>query len=248
VSSIKVRSRRLDLRVVIIVGACAPVLAGCATGFGSPTRHAVANLQAARASVGTTLQIQDAIIALPNGRTSVVGGDAYLEFDAINFGSVADELEPNLTIDGVAAVAGSAGPVASPVAVASRLYPSSATTIPAATGSAPGTARVVIALLGLQLPLQQGQTVDVAMSFEQSGSIADLQVPVQGASVVGSSFLPTGPPSLPAAATPTAVASAVASQLASAPASGQPQSSAVAGSAAPSVSPPPSASPSPASS
>jgi hypothetical protein len=75
-----VRNNRL--RAVAVVGGCVPIIAACATGFGSPTRHAIANLQAASTNLGTTLEIRDAIVALPSGVLSPKGGVAYVAFTA----------------------------------------------------------------------------------------------------------------------------------------------------------------------
>jgi hypothetical protein len=199
-------------------------LAACATGFGSPTRHAIANLQAASTQVGSTLEIRGAIIALPSDDPSPKGGLAYLEFSAINMANQADAL-----IDvSVTAPPAEVSPAASPPASAQATQAASVTTIPAATPGAPGTARVTVALRNLTVALTQGDTVVVGLTFANSGSISGLLVPVQSAAAVGSSFLPTAPPpplsSAPASSAPAspAVSSpAVASQapVSSAPAS-----------------------------
>ncbi len=87
------RLARRRVRTAIAVGVCAPVLAACsATGFGSPVRHAVANLQAATAKIGANLEVQGVIIALPSGTISPKGGLAYLQFNAINFATQPDAL------------------------------------------------------------------------------------------------------------------------------------------------------------
>src|ERR1019366_7056573 len=84
---------RLRVRTAMVIGVCVPILAACsATGFGSPVRHAVANLQAATAKIGTNLEVQGVIIALPSGISSPKGGLAYLQFNAINFANQPDAL------------------------------------------------------------------------------------------------------------------------------------------------------------
>jgi hypothetical protein len=232
-------SRRPPLRTALLVGACAPLLAGlggCATGFGSPTRHAVANLQAASTQIGSTLAIRGAIIALPSGVTSAKGGLAYLQFSAINMANAADPLI-NVTVAPVPASASSSASVA---ASAELLQAAGNTTIPAATAGAPGTARVNILLRNLTVPLTQGDTVVVGLAFKNGGSITGLLVPVQSAASVGSSFLPSAPPPAPSSAAPSSAAPS------SAPASSAPAvSSPAVGSSAPASSAPASASASP---
>ena len=53
--------------IAVAATALSATLAACATGFASPTRHAIANLQAARVTVSPTLHVENAIIALPAG-------------------------------------------------------------------------------------------------------------------------------------------------------------------------------------
>jgi hypothetical protein len=218
--------RRPRLRTPLLVGACAPLLAGlaaCATGFGSPTRHAVANLQAASTQVGSTLEIRGAIIALPSGDSSAKGGLAYLQFSAVNMASQADELL-NVTVAPIPVE----GAAASSAGAAQSLQAASATAIPAATATAPGTARVSVVLRNLTEALQQGDSVEVGLTFKNSGSVTGLLVPVQSAAAVGSAFLPTGPPPLPSSPAPAS----------SAPASPAPASSGpVTAPASPAVSP-----------
>lgn len=210
-----VRTNRL--RALAILGGCAPVLVACATGFGSPTRHAIANLQAASTNLGTTLQIRDAIVALPAGETSAKGGVAYISFTAINLADQPDELMgASATV--VASQSGSASSAAP--TPAGTAVPASARGIPAKTGGGPGVAHVVVALEQLTAPVSQGQTLRVTLTFANSGTATDLLLPVQGASAVNSPFLPTAPPSGPASPTP------VASLASGGPASQGPASSA----------------------
>jgi hypothetical protein len=245
VSGNKVHSSpRPGLRTTVLLAArmavgavCAPILVACsATGFGSPTRHAIANLQAASIKIGSTLQIEDAIIALPTDDLSAKGGLAYLQFDAINFSNQPDPLL-NVTADVDAPGSPTASPAASGASgaaasttptqpAAESLQAASRTTVPGATASGPGTIRVNVLLRTLTEPLRQGDTVTIGLDFGISGSIAGLLVPVQGADVVGT-FLPTAPPPAPSSASAPA-----SSAPASAPASATPvESTAPSGSA-----------------
>ena len=103
-SSTQVSSRAISLtrrrvRTALVIGACTPILAACSeTGFGSPVRHAVANLQAATAKIGNNLEVEGAIVALPSGISSPKGGLAYLQFEAINFANQPDGLV-NVTVE-----------------------------------------------------------------------------------------------------------------------------------------------------
>jgi len=203
------------------------LLACSATGFGSPTRHAVANLQAATTKIGTTLQIEDAIIALPSGDLSLKGGLAYLEMDAINFSNQPDELmdvTADVDASGSAtpspAASTSSGAAATPTQPAAEsLQAASKTTVPPADASGPGTLRITVLLRTLTQPLRQGDTVTIGLTFHNSGSVSGLLVPVQGAEAVGT-FLPTAPPPPPSSSAPaSAPASAPVSAPASAPAS-----------------------------
>jgi hypothetical protein len=223
---------RRRVRAAIVVAACAPVLVACsATGFGSPVRHAVANLQAATAKVGTNFEVEDAIIALPSGISSPKGGLAYLQFEAINFANKADGLIDVSIAAQSAAVAGAASSAASAPPAAETLQAAGDVTIPAATASGPGTARINVLLRNLTAPLTQGDSVVVNLSFANSGSVTGLLVPVQGAAVVGT-FLPTAPPPPPSSPAASPVASSVASPVAS------PVGSPAAGSSAPVASAP----------
>lgn len=213
---------RPPLRTALLVGACAPLLAGlagCATGFGSPTRHAVANLQAASTQIGNNVEIRGAIIALPSGVTSAKGGLAYLQFSAINMAKAADPL----VFVSVAPLPSGASPTASVPASAELLQKVSEPTIPAATAGAPGTARITILLRNLTVPLTQGDTVVVGLTFANGGSITGLLVPVQSAASVGSSFLPSAPPPAPSSAAPSS-AHASPAVVSSAPAGSAPAS------------------------
>lgn len=176
----------------MVIGMCAPVLAACsATGFGSPVRHAVANLQAATAKIGPNLEVQGVIIALPSGISSPKGGLAYLQFNAINFAQQADGLI-NVTAE-TEPPGGAVSSTASVPPVAESLQAATDSTVPAATASGPGTSRISVLLRNLTAPLQQGDSVVIGLTFANSGSVTGLLVPVQSTAVVGT-FLPTAPP------------------------------------------------------
>ncbi len=204
-----VRSRRGVLAGLVIAMGCVPVLAACATTFGSPLRHTVANLQATSVDVGSDLHIEGLIVALPNGTTADTGEVAYIQFNVLNSASQPDELQtasaeatgptlPEVSSGGTAspspAPSGSAG---APAELSKSTLPVGSTTIPAATGQAPGTARLSVALMSLTQPLSQGQSVLVSLQFAKGGAIDNVLVPVQGSDMVGSSFLPSAPPEVP---------------------------------------------------
>jgi hypothetical protein len=252
VSSTQVSTRvhsltRRRVRTAMVIGVCAPIVAACsATGFGSPVRHAVANLQAATAKIGTNLEVQDVIIALPSGISSPKGGLAYLQFNAINFAGQTDGLINVSAELNTAPPTGAASSTASVPPAAESLQAATDATVPAATASGPGTTRISVLLRNLTAPLQQGDTVVIGLTFANSGSVTGLLVPVQGAAVVGT-FLPTAPPppppSSPAAspvaspaqspvASPVGSPAAGSSAPASAPASSAPASATASPSAA----------------
>jgi hypothetical protein len=224
-----VRNNRL--RAVAVVGGCVPIIAACATGFGSPTRHAIANLQAASTNLGTTLEIRDAIVALPSGVLSPKGGVAYVAFTAINLADEPDQLT-GASATSASATASSAAPA--PIGSA---VPAGSLDIPAKTASGPGVAHLVVALEPLSAPVSQGQTLQVTLTFANSGSAANLLLPVQGASAAASPFLPSSPPAAPVSSAPAAA------PVSSPPASEPPASSPASGPASPVASPSAPASP-----
>lgn len=189
-------------RFAIAAAALSATLAGCATGFGSPTRHAIANVQAARIAVSPTLHVENAIIALPAGTLAGVGGYAYLQFTGINFSTQPETLINAGVAAPVVPTAAGAAP-ASPSAASTQIQPVGSTQIPAATASTPGSAHITILLRGLVAPLEQGESVFVNLTFHNNGSVVGLQVPVQSAKAVGKDFLPSAPPPSPSSATPT---------------------------------------------
>jgi hypothetical protein len=199
------RSTVRGLSVIAALG-CLP-LAACSTGFGAPTRHATANLQAASFNLGTTLEVRGAIVTVPVDGGGAKGGVAYVELNAINLGSQADQLTAATVDPSVAANSIAVGSV----------------TVPAQTATGPGTARLVYALEPLAKQLNAGDEVDVTLQFANGGAATDLAVPV----VAGvSSFTPSSPPPIPVpVSSPPAsspVASPASSPVASAPASSAP--------------------------
>lgn len=224
------------LAIASLAIGCAGALAGCATTFGSPTRHAVANLQATSIDVGPNLTIDGLIVALPNATTADKGDVAYIEFNATNQAGQDDELQ-NASASAVAPASspsgepqsGSPAPSESSAstsgdALSSQPLPVGSTTIPGGTVSSPGTSRLVVALMSLTQPLSQGDEVRVSLQFANAGGVDDVLVPVWGSDYVGSSYLPSAPPSLPSseAPSPAISGSAPASAPASAPVSGSP--------------------------
>jgi hypothetical protein len=204
-----VRSRRAIVRASLVLGACVPLVAGCATGFGAPTRHAIANLQAASVDVGQNLLIRGLIVAVPDGTSADKGGTAYIEFTATNLSDQPDELQGASATIEAAPAAGSSAPAsgaasaaAGAVALSSNTSAVGSTKIPAKNERTPGVARLVVALTGLSQRVSQGESVLVTLQFANSGSVSDIHVPVQGSDVVGSSFLPTAVPSAPASSSP----------------------------------------------
>lgn len=203
-------TRALLVRSAVAVGICGFALTGCATGFNAPTRHAIANLQAASASVTPDLQVNGLIVALSNGSTAEPGGVAYIEFTATNTSDQSDELQSaSATAVPLASInapsSGSASPTAS--SIAGQSLPASSTTIPAKTAAAPGSARIVVALNPLTQSLRQGEVVQVSLRFAKGGSVSDIDVPVQGSDYVGSSFLPSSPPAVSGSASPSPASS-----------------------------------------
>jgi hypothetical protein len=219
-----VRSNRL--RALALVGGCAPVIAACATGFGSPTRHAIANLQAASANLGTALEIRDAYVALPSGDTSPKGGVAYIAFTAINLAAQPDQLT-GASASALTAASGAASSAPVPIGTA---LPAGPRTIGPKTASGPGVTHVVVALEQLTQPVSQGQTLLVTLAFANSGTANGLLLPVQGAATAASPFLPSSPPPLPASSPPAASPAPESPATSGAPAS--PGSSAAASPAA----------------
>lgn len=228
-----VRSRRGIFAGLVIAMGCVPVLAACATTFGSPLRHTVANLQATSVDVGSDLHIDGLIVALPNGASADTGDVAYIQFNVTNTATHADELVaasakatgpslPEVLNNGTT----SPSPTASglPASLSKSTLPVGSTTIPAASAQRPGSARLSVALMSLTQPITQGESVLVSLQFAKGGAIDNVLVPVQSSDYVGSSFLPSAPPSIPASEAPVSSAPAGSAPASSAPASGAPSS------------------------
>jgi copper(I)-binding protein len=207
----KTQVTRIAVRGLSAVAALGCVsLTACSTGFGAPTRHATANLQAVAFNLGTNLQIRGAIVAIPTGAIAAKGGVAYVQLTAINVGNQADQLIA-VTVD----------PSVAPTAVASG-----SETVPANTSTGPGTVRLTYALEPLAKQLRAGDEVDVTLQFANAGTSSTLELPVLAQSSVGS-FLPSSPPPVPVSsppvssppASPVAASPVAASPIASAPAS-----------------------------
>jgi hypothetical protein len=195
-------------------------LAGCSTGFGAPTRHATANLQAVAFNLGTNLQVRGAIVALPADDVAQKGGVAYVELTAVNIGNQADKLVA-LTVD---------------PSIAANAVPSGSETVPAATATGPGDVRLTYALEPLASVLRAGDEVAVTLQFANAGTSSTLNLPVLAQSALGS-FLPSSPPPVPVSSPPVSsppvsgapvssppASSAVASPVGSAPVSSAPAS------------------------
>lgn len=214
---------------VAVAAVGVPLVAGCATGFGAPTRNAVANLQAASVIVGNDLRINGLIVALPNDEAADKGGVAYIQFSAANLSTTPDKLvAATAKIDIEPTASGGAVSTAAPQAVdvSSQQLPIGSTDIPAKNATTPGEARITVALDPLEVPLQVGESVKVTLTFANHGSADSIATPVLGQAAVGT-FLPSASPTLPSSAPPVSAppvsappASAPASPPASAPASG----------------------------
>jgi hypothetical protein len=208
-------------KLAVGAGVCLPLLAACTTGFGSPLRQAVANKQATTIDVGSNLLVRGLIVALPSGSSADKGGVAYIQFTAINTSGSSDQLRtasattrPGAAALNLASASASGSASASesapgsPAPLASQVLPVGSTTIPAGTAQSPGSARVVVALDPLTQPLTQGESVLVNLEFANAGTASDVLVPVWGSDVIGSSFLPSSPPSQPASSSSTGPAAA----------------------------------------
>jgi hypothetical protein len=218
------RRRSPRLSVVAGLAACLPLAAACAVGFGAPTRHAVANFQAANVNVDPSLAVRDLVVALPSGTSSAAGGVAYLQFAAVSQAGNADQL-----LHATASIGGKSLS-AQPFAVGD-------VSVPPRTATAPGYSRITVAFDPLSEPLHEGDVVHVSLQFANAGSVDDVPVPVWGADFMGT-FLPSSTPSLPSApSSASAPASASASSPASAPASAAASGSVPVGSAGSSATP-----------
>jgi copper(I)-binding protein len=171
-------SRGRLLRRVMIGGVAllAPVLAGCEAGNGAPVLefHPAAN-----GAAGSTdsLTVSDVfILGGANGQAVPAGGSASMFLSVYNGGPTADKL---VGVD-------TAG-TAKSVQLTGGSIPIPAQNMADLEGPQP---KVVLRNLGKKLTA--GSTVEVLLSFQNSGSV-ELSVPVEGRSTYYSSFSPPAP-------------------------------------------------------
>ena len=171
-------SRGRLLRRVMIGGVAllAPVLAGCEAGNGAPVLefHPAAN-----GAEGSTdaLTISDAfILGGSNGQAIPAGGSASMFLSVYNGGSTADKL---LGVDTAGA--------AKSVQLTGGSIPVPAQNVTDLEGPQPK-----VVLRNLSKELTAGSTVEVLLSFQNSGSV-ELSVPVEARSTYYSSFSPPAP-------------------------------------------------------
>jgi copper(I)-binding protein len=158
------------------VALLAPVLAGCEAGNGAPELqfHPAAN-----GAEGSTdaLTISDAfILGGSNGQAIPAGGSASMFLSVYNGGSTADKL---LGVD-------TAG-TAKSVQLTGGSIPVPAQNLTDLEGPQPK-----VVLRNLSKKLTAGSTVEVLLSFQNSGSV-ELSVPVEARDTYYSSFSPPAP-------------------------------------------------------
>jgi copper(I)-binding protein len=158
------------------VALLAPVLAGCEAGNGAPELqfHPAAN-----GAEGSTdaLTISDAfILGGSNGQAIPAGGSASMFLSVYNGGSAADKL---LGVD-------TAG-TAKSVQLTGGSIPVPAQNMTDLEGPQPK-----VVLRNLSKELTAGSTVEVLLSFQNSGSV-ELSVPVEARDTYYSSFSPPAP-------------------------------------------------------
>ena len=174
-----IRSSRGRLMRRVMIGGVAllaPILAGCEAGNGAPVLefHPAAN-----GAEGSTdsLTVSDAfILGGPNGQAVPAGGSASMFLSIYNGGSTADKL---LGVDTAGA--------AKSVQLAGGTIP-----IPAQNMTNLEGPRPKVVLRGLSKQLVAGTTVDVLLSFQNSGSV-ELSVPVEARDTYYSSYSPPAP-------------------------------------------------------
>jgi copper(I)-binding protein len=171
-------SRGRLLRRVMIGGVAllAPVLAGCEAGNGAPVLefHPAANGAAGSAGALTVSDVF--ILGGANGQPVPAGGSASMFLSVYNGGSAADKL---VGVD-------TAG-TAKSVQLTGGSIPVPAQSMADLEGPQP---KVVLRNLSKQLTA--GTTVEVLLSFQNSGSV-ELSVPVEARSTYYSSFSPPAP-------------------------------------------------------
>jgi copper(I)-binding protein len=170
---------RLVRRVMIGgVALLAPVLAGCEAGNGAPTLefHPAAN-----GAMGTAdaLTVSNAfILGGANGQSIPAGGSASMFLSVYNGGSSADKLVGVDTAGTAKSVQLTGGSI----------------TVPAQSAADLEGPQPKIVLRNLSKALTSGTTVEVLVSFQNSGSV-ELSVPVEARSTYYSSFSPAPTPS-----------------------------------------------------
>jgi copper(I)-binding protein len=171
-------SRGRLLRRVMIGGVAllAPVLAGCEAGNGAPVLefHPAANCAEGSAD---SLTVSDAfILGGANGQAVPAGGSASMFLSVYNGGPTADKLVGVDTAGTAKSVQLAGGSIAVPAQNMADLE-----------GPQPK-----VVLRNLSKPLTAGSTVEVLLSFQNSGSV-ELSVPVEARSTYYSSFSPPAP-------------------------------------------------------
>jgi copper(I)-binding protein len=171
-------SRGRLLRRVMIGGVAllAPILAGCEAGNGAPVLefHPAAN--GAAGSAGA-LTISDVfILGGANGQPVPAGGSASMFLSVYNGGSTADKLVGVDTAGAAKSVQLTGGSIPVPAQSMADLE-----------GPQPK-----VVLRNLSKKLTAGTTVEVLLSFQNSGSV-ELSVPVEARSTYYSSFSPPAP-------------------------------------------------------
>jgi copper(I)-binding protein len=174
-----IRSSRGRLMRRVMIGGVAllaPILAGCEAGNGAPVLefHPAAN-----GAAGSTdsLTISDAfILGGANGQPIPAGGSASMFLSVYNGGSTGDKL---LGVD--------TNGVAKSVQLTGGTIAISAQNMTDLEGPQPK-----VVLRNLSKPLTAGSTVEVLLSFQNSGSV-ELSVPVEARDTYYSSYSPPAP-------------------------------------------------------
>ena len=171
-------SRGRLLRRVMIGGVAllAPVLAGCEAGNGAPVLefHPAAN--GAQGSADSLTVSDVFILGGANGQAVPAGGSASMFLSVYNGGPTADKLVGVDTAGTAKSVQLTGGSIAIPAQNMTDLE-----------GPQPK-----VVLRNLSKPLTSGSTVEVLLSFQNSGSV-ELSVPVEARSTYYSSFSPPAP-------------------------------------------------------
>ena len=171
-------SRGRLLRRVMIGGVAllAPILAGCEAGNGAPVLefHPAAN---GAQGTADALTVSDAfILGGANGQPVPAGGSASMFLSVYNGGSTADKLVGVDTNGAAKSVQLTGGSIPVPAQSMADLE-----------GPQPK-----VVLRNLSKKLTAGTTVEVLLSFQNSGSV-ELSVPVEARSTYYSSFSPPAP-------------------------------------------------------